>query len=242
MHREYHRWFSPALGRDMELVTLGHAGARVLVFPTRCGRFFDYENFGILDGVRDRVEAGWMQLVCVDSIDAETFYCKGCHPADRIRRHAQYEAYLLDEVLPLTQQRNPGSPLIAHGCSLGAFHAVNLAFRHPDRFVKVVGLSGRYDLTVQIEDFAPLLDGYFDEMVYYHMPSHYIPNLSDPKLLARLRWMHIVLAVGRDDPFLANNCHLSEHLKQRGVPHEFHLWDGRAHKAPYWREMVRLYL
>ncbi len=44
MYREYHKWFSPHLQREMELLILGHAGARVLVFPTRCGRFYDYEN------------------------------------------------------------------------------------------------------------------------------------------------------------------------------------------------------
>jgi esterase/lipase superfamily enzyme len=241
MHREYHKWFSPSLGRDMELMILGHSGARVLVFPTRVGRYFDYENFGIHDGVRDRVEGGLLQLVCVDSIDAEAFYCNWCHPADRVRRHMRYEAYLLDEVLPLTEHRNPGRALIAHGCSLGAYHAVNLAFRHPGRFVKVVALSGRYDLTVRIEDFGPLLDGYFDETVYYNMPSHYVPNLSDQGLLAQMRRLHIVLVVGRDDPFLPNNQHLSEHLNQRGIPHEFHVWDGRAHKAPYCPEMARLY-
>jgi esterase/lipase superfamily enzyme len=35
MNREYHRWYSHRLGRDMELLIFGHAGAKVLVFPTR---------------------------------------------------------------------------------------------------------------------------------------------------------------------------------------------------------------
>jgi esterase/lipase superfamily enzyme len=242
VHREYHKWFSPALGRDMELMLLGHGGTRVLIFPTRCGRFFDYENFGIVEGLRDRVEAGLLQLVCVESLDDETFYCKSRHPADRLYRHSQYEAYLLYEVLPMSHRRNPASAVIAHGCSLGAYHAVNLAFRYPERFVKVVALSGRYDLTTPIEDFDGLLDGYFDEAVYFNMPSQYIPNLRDYDFLIRLRNLHIVLVVGQDDPFLPNNRHLSEHLRRQGVPHEFHVWDGRAHKPRHWREMVRIYL
>src|SRR5689334_13567245 len=32
MHREYHRWYSPVLGRDMEMLVFGHAGARMLAF------------------------------------------------------------------------------------------------------------------------------------------------------------------------------------------------------------------
>ena len=26
MNREYHRWYSPSLGRDMEMLIFGHAG------------------------------------------------------------------------------------------------------------------------------------------------------------------------------------------------------------------------
>ena len=44
MNREYHRWFSPSLGRDMELLIFGHAGARVLVFPSSLGSFFEWED------------------------------------------------------------------------------------------------------------------------------------------------------------------------------------------------------
>ena len=37
MNREYHKWYSPRLGRDMELLVFGHAGLPVLVFPTSGG-------------------------------------------------------------------------------------------------------------------------------------------------------------------------------------------------------------
>ena len=48
MNREYHRWYSPSLGHDMELLVFGHAGARVIVFPTSMGRFFQWEDFGMI--------------------------------------------------------------------------------------------------------------------------------------------------------------------------------------------------
>lgn len=242
MHREYHRWYSQALGREIELLVFGHAGTRVLAFPTRCGRYYDYEDFGTLEGARERIEAGHLQFYCVDSVDAESFYCNWCSPAERIRRHTLYERYLVEEVLPFTERKNPFTPLISLGCSLGAYHAVNLAFRHPQRFVKAVGLSGRYDLTVAMPDFAPLLGGYYDDTVYFHMPSHYVPNLTDSEPLESLRRLHICLVVGKDDPFRPNNEHLSGHLWAKGIGHEFHLWEGRAHRPQHWREMVRLYL
>jgi hypothetical protein len=46
VNREHHRWHSPSLGRDMELLVFGHAGARMLVFPTSMGRFFEWEDRG----------------------------------------------------------------------------------------------------------------------------------------------------------------------------------------------------
>jgi esterase/lipase superfamily enzyme len=58
----------------MELLVFGHGGARVIVFPTREGRFFDYENFGLVASLSHRIEAGRIQLFCVDSVDSESLY------------------------------------------------------------------------------------------------------------------------------------------------------------------------
>ena len=59
----------------------------------------------------------------------------------------QYESYILEEVIPFMQSENGVPSLVVHGCSIGAYHAMNLALRHPSLFCKVVALSGRYDLT-----------------------------------------------------------------------------------------------
>jgi esterase/lipase superfamily enzyme len=107
MHREYHRWYSSRLGREMELLIHGHAGARMLVFPTSLGRFYEYEDRSMVETLRDHLENGWLQLFCVDSLDAESFYCWWAHPSGRIVRHMQYESYILEEVLPLTRAKTP---------------------------------------------------------------------------------------------------------------------------------------
>ena len=59
----------------MELLVFGHAGARVLVFPPRMGRFYDNENRGMIEALRPQLENGSMQLFCLDSLDGESFYC-----------------------------------------------------------------------------------------------------------------------------------------------------------------------
>lgn len=242
MQRHYHRWYSPQLRRDMELLVFGHAGAKVLVFPTRDGRFYEYENLRLVDSLALKVDAGHLQLWCVDSIAWESFYCFWCHPADRVRRHIAFEAYLLHEVMPLMHRSNPHSCTIAHGCSLGAYLAANMAFRHPHLFAKLAAFSGRYDLTLKVESFTDLFDGYYDENVYFHSPTHFLPNLECAWRLAHLRRMDIVLAVGEDDPFLANNRHLGDILHAKGIRHQLHVWPGRAHRGHAWRRMAPIYV
>jgi esterase/lipase superfamily enzyme len=58
MNREYHKWYSSRLNRDMELLVFGHAGTPVLVFPTSRGRFFEYSDRGMIDAVSDKINRG----------------------------------------------------------------------------------------------------------------------------------------------------------------------------------------
>ena len=242
MKRQYQRWSSPALGRDMELLVFGHAGAKVLVFPTREGRFYDYENFGLVDALREPLDGGYIRLFCVDGVDSESLYCKSAPPWARVERHRQYERYILDEVIPFMRAENGVPSLVVHGCSIGAYHAMSLALRHPSLFCKVVALSGRYDLTRQFGHFEDLFGGHYDREVYFITPNHFLPNLEDPDYLDPIRRMDITLAVGEQDPFHESNRALSEALGEKGVVHRFAIWPGEAHRARYWREMVRHYL
>ena len=76
----------------MELLVFGHAGAKVLVFPTREGRFYDYENWGLVNALRRSIEGGCIRLFCVDGIDSESLYCRSAPPSARTERHRQYDA------------------------------------------------------------------------------------------------------------------------------------------------------
>ena len=98
----------------------GHGGARVLVFPTSMGRFYEWEDRGMMVALGEHVERGWIQLYCVDSVDEESWYAFWKHPGERAWRHMQYENYLLNEVLPLMAAKNPNPYLIVTGASFGA--------------------------------------------------------------------------------------------------------------------------
>lgn len=226
----------------MELLIFGHAGDPVLFFPTRTAHFYDYEDWQVIEALRKKIDDGCIQVYCLDSVDKESFYAKDIPPAERIARHLKYENYILVDVLGLIQLINPHPTIVTAGCSLGAYHAANLAFKYPHLFHKVVGLSGRYDLTTSMEHFEDLFEGYRDENVYYNMPGQFIPNLSDPDLIARLKALEIIFVVGEKDVFLENNRAISNALWSKGIWNALHLWDGESHKARYWRHMVQLYL
>lgn len=219
----------------MELTIFGHAGARVLVFPTSMGRFFEWEDRGMIGALAHPIDEGWLQFYCVDSVDGESWYARHRPPAERAWRHAQYDAYLRDEVLPLTYQRNANPFLIAVGASFGAYHAMNFALRYPDRVGRVVGLSGLYDI-------RELTAGYSDETVYFHNPADFIAQEQDAGRLAALRRLDIIIAIGRDDPMLGNNEYFSKRLWDRQIWHALRLWDGWAHDWPYWRAMIARYV
>lgn len=240
MTREYHKWLSPVLNKEMELLVFGDGGTPVLFFPTRTARFYDYEDWRIVGAVEDKINAGLLQLICVDSLDIESFYAQ-TNPRDKIKRHLEYEQYIIKEVIPLIRSKNH-NPLTAAGCSFGGYHAVNIALRHPALFGKVVGMSARYNLTVTSAAFADLLDGYFDEDVYYNMPSMYMPNLADEIVLNQIRKLKIIIVIGQEDPFLEGNQKLSAALLAKHIPHDFFIWEGEAHRPRHWRKMVELYL
>jgi esterase/lipase superfamily enzyme len=112
----------------MELLIFGHSGARVLVFPTSMGRFYEWEDRGMAGALNEQLENGWLQMFCVDSVDEESWYARWKHPADRAWRQTQYDNYLLREVLPLSIQINSNPFLITTGASFGAYHALNFGY------------------------------------------------------------------------------------------------------------------
>lgn len=241
IRRLYKKWYSPFLQRDMELLVFGFAGKPVLFFPTRTARFYDYEDWKVIDALQPKIDAGELQIFCVDSADKESFYNTSISPAERILKHNLFERYILQEVYPFIKTLNLNPYIISAGCSLGAYHAVNIAFRYPTMFSKVVGMSGRYDITIRLPYFEDLFDGYRDNHILYHMPTQYLPLIQSEALIQQLRKLEIIIAIGVEDAFLPNNQLLNEQLQSKQINHQFHLWKGEAHKAQYWSEMVQMY-
>jgi esterase/lipase superfamily enzyme len=235
MNREYHRWYSPSLNRDMELLVFGHGGARVLVFPTSRGKFYEWEDRGIVGSLRGHIERGWLQLYCVDSVDAESWYNWWVHPGARAYRHAQYDGYLYNEVLPFSLSKNANPFLITLGASFGGYHAMNFGLKHADKVDRILALSGLFDIRW-------FTDGYSDDYVFFNNPMQFVAHESDPQRLAALRHIDIIIASGRDDRLIGQARDMSGLLWSKGIGNALREWDGWSHDWPYWERMVHHYI
>ncbi|HYH06772.1 MAG TPA: alpha/beta hydrolase-fold protein [Thermoanaerobaculia bacterium] len=235
MYREYVKWWSPSLGREMEALWFGKFGRPVLLFPTSGGRFTENEDFGLTGSLADKVNAGEIQLISVDNVNYESWYNKNVHPAVRAARHAQYDAYLRNEMVPYIYNRAQRGDLVVYGASFGAYLASNFAARYPDVVSRAICFSGVYD----IHSFT---DGYWDDNCYFHCPTAYIPNM-DPEWAGKLSRVGWVIATGEHDSLVQKNREFAELLRSKGVPNHFELWPGQfGHDWPWWREHLRRFV
>ena len=234
MKREYGSWHSPALGRTMEYLWFGDRGRPVLFFPTSMGRFFQNEDGGVTGALADKVDAGWLQLICVDSVDGESWYNTKIPPRDRARRHDQYDRYLREEMVPRICDRSGGN-LVVWGASFGAYHAANLAARIPGTVTKAVLFSGLYHV-------GRYLDGYWDDLCYYHSPQASIANMNGT-WIERLRLIEWIVATGEHDTLVGENRAFAELLWKKGIPAHAEFWPGVfGHDWPFWREAIRRFI
>ena len=73
MEIRYFKHYSGCLGRDMEFKVYGHSGKPVLFIPCQGGRFFDFENYKMIDYWAKWIEAGQVTVYACDVIDGETY-------------------------------------------------------------------------------------------------------------------------------------------------------------------------
>ena len=63
MEIRYYNEYSQCLNRDMDFIVYGHTGIPILVFPAQDGHCQDYENFGMVDTIKDKIEQGLIIFV-----------------------------------------------------------------------------------------------------------------------------------------------------------------------------------
>src|SRR5574338_1028153 len=99
MNEEYLKWHSDVIGKEFEMLTFGHAGIPVIIYPTSMGSYYQNRDFRLIEAVKWFVEQGLVKIYCPDSIDNDSFYNKNIHPAYRIANHNLYDRLILEEVV-----------------------------------------------------------------------------------------------------------------------------------------------
>jgi esterase/lipase superfamily enzyme len=211
--------------RDGVLV-FGHWGRPVLVFPSAERSRYEWEEHGMVDAVRDLIDAGRVKLYCVDSWDSRTWFDDWLPREERARRHEAYERWALERV--------EGDDVITAGVSMGAFHAANTTLRHPRRFPLALCLSGVYDL-------AHIGWGERGDAFYFNNPADYVASLDGPPaslllVVGRGRWEDTTGALEQTRRF-------AELLQAKGIRHELDVWGEEAlHDWPAWRAQLAKHL
>jgi len=236
VHKEHHKWDSPILRHEFNVNVYGTGGRPCIVFPSSEGHFHDFESWGMVDTVNYFLENNKLQLFCVDSIDEQTFFNKASDPSERGRRHNEYEACIVKEVVPFLKKLNSNQDgIILTGCSWGAYHSVNFILKYPDVFNTCVALSGVYNLQF-------LMGDYCDDNVYFADPLKYLPGLADKQIIDRLKKDTIIIVVGQgawEAESIHDSSEVARLLREKGVNVWLDMWgEDVAHDWYWWRKML----
>jgi len=235
LREAYHKWYTGHLSREFEMLVFGHAGYPVVLSPTSMGKYYQNKDFKLIESVAGLLDSGRAKIYCPDSVDADSWYNRSIHPADRVKTHMGYENVILHDVMTRACEETGRDRVATAGCSFGGYHAVNMALRHPDRVGYTFAMGAAMDI-------KPFLDGYYDDNCYYNNPPDFLPNLSDPWYLDRIRQMGISLGTGEWDFCRDETVRLSNIMNSKGIDHWLDVRSGAGHDWPWWREMFPEYL
>ena len=235
MNRRYEKIYSPAIGRDMEVLAYGHFGEPVIAFPSGGGRFHDFEDNGMIASIGHLIEAGRIKVYCPDGIDHESWLNNQTDPHWRAVRHNAYQDFIVSNLVPAIRVdcKSPDIRIALTGCSLGAYHAANFALKYPHLFHYALCMSGRYNM----ESIA----GGASMEVYFNNPLAYVEHMGDDTL-QHVRQTHLTLVCGQgawEDRCIEETNRLADLLAWKGISHERDLWGHDVeHHWYWWRKQI----
>ncbi|HVS00459.1 MAG TPA: alpha/beta hydrolase-fold protein [Thermoanaerobaculia bacterium] len=234
--RHIEDWQSPTLGQRMPIVSYGHWGHPLLLFPTAAADFLENERFGLIGSVRQQIDAGRVRVFSINSINNQAWMDRGLPVQEQARRQALYARYVEEEVAPYIRNvcQTQDIRIATAGASFGAFHAANTLLRRPDLFDATIAMSGFYDL-------APdYLHGYSGDDAYFNNPAWYLASLEGPNLHLLRTACRIHILTGQGDYEAPHASHqFSDILHRKEIPHRLDVWGHDvSHDWPWWRKML----
>ncbi len=241
MNVENFKWYSNSLGRDMEYRIYGQGGKICLAFAPQNGRYFDFADNGMVDCVADVIDAGKLTIVCVDSIDAETWSAEGADPVYRMELHEKWCKYVVGELVPTLRAKfGYEGKLMTTGCSMGGMHSVNFYLKYPFIFDTVIAMSGVY----KAEFF---MHGFMDETCYLNSPIDYIAGMDyNHPYAQQYRKNRMIVCVGQgawEDDMIAHTSQLEKLMKDKDANCWFDYWGYDVnHDWPWWRKQLPYFM
>ena len=241
MNDYYKKEYSWIMDREMEHAVFGDSGVLCVAFGPQNGHTYDFRNFGMIDTIAPWIDAGKLRVLCVDSIDEESWSDTWGDKEHRAQRQEDYFRYVTDELIPLVHEINGTDrrPL-AIGCSLGATHAAIAAFRRPDLFQGCIALSGVYDTKYFWGD-------WMNDVLYGNCITAFLPNMpADHPYVDIYARRQLVLCVGQgawEDQGIADLRIIRDNCRAKGIPVWCDFWgDDVNHDWPWWRKQIRYFL
>ncbi len=239
MKRELTSWYSPALQKDMPIVTYGDYGFALLLVPTAAADYLEYERFQLIDTLTPFIDEGKVKVFSINSINNESWLNNKMEGAHKAIRHNQFNDYVFNEVIPFIKNATSAdTPIITCGASFGALHSMNLFLKRPDLINGVIAMSGVYNLIEYTKE-------YYDDQVFFNSPMQYMPGLSDDSYLSNIRksnHIHILSGSGDyEDPNASKE--FASVLYNKGINYELDVWGTEwKHDWPTWRAMLPHYI
>ena len=239
MKNEYISFLSKNLNRDMSIRIYGNGGTPILVFPTQDAMSDNFENFGMIETLKNFIDDEKIQLFCVDTVDVETWSNVWGDKVWRANRQESYYKYIIEEVLPLIREKNSNLPIVT-GCSLGGFHSAILFFRQPELFSGILSLSGVYDAKF-------FFDGWLNSTLYDNSPIDFLTNMpKNHKYIEIYNQKKIILCIGQgqwEDEGRRTTAIMREIFNQKNINALVDFWGFDVdHDWIWWKKQILYFL
>jgi len=199
----------------MGVAIYGNYGGPILAFPTSMGDESEMEGQGMIRTLSPYIEEGRIRIFCINGVQSDSFSNKGAHPFHRSWMQAQYDDYVANEVFPFidSQCQTPGIGIATLGASLGAYHAANTLFKHPDHVKRCYALSCVYDM-------RDSMDGMYDDNFYFNNPVDSMASEHDHWFFTSRRARALLPSkkcLAKPEKYCQSHCRRRAHKSFRGT-------------------------
>lgn len=223
--------------RDFDLVVYGSKGQPVIAFPEADASCVCWENNGMVAALADLIEAGTIQLFCVDSLDDESWHATGALDEYRRQNLADWFDFIEHELLAFvgTTSTSRRRPLLV-GAGMGAMNITVALLRKPAAYAGLLALSGTYDVRALVGDWA------VPEWLAFS-PVDLVANLDPASdVVKALKDGQLAFVSGQEGSETGawSQSLLEERMAALGIDATFELWGyDVSHDWCWWQEMCR---